>query len=239
MRPRDAVRHPAVLFGLVGLAVLGAAAATPWTVHLPDALLDSADLTPPAATQPPVAPSPAPQDTSSGQDHDVLLTALLALAALALALLLWYGGRRLVTALRDAPPPPPDPDHLDAGEAAPGTDAPVVPLPELTDAVTRALAHLEDAPTPDDAVVAAWIALEEVAAEHGTRRHPAQTPTEFTQDVLGRTPAPPDATATLRTLYQQARFTGHPTRPAQVEAARAALTGIARALEDHRTGTPT
>jgi Domain of unknown function (DUF4129) len=59
---------------------------------------------------------------------------------------------------------------------------------------------------PSDAVQRAWLVMEEAAAEGGTRRRPEQTPTEFTAAVLAEHEVDPAALATLRGLYQRARF---------------------------------
>jgi hypothetical protein len=59
---------------------------------------------------------------------------------------------------------------------------------------------------PSDAVVAAWLRLEEAAAESGFARAPHQTPTEFTTGVLAKHLGAQDAVGQLRELYQRARF---------------------------------
>lgn len=84
---------------------------------------------------------------------------------------------------------------------------------------------------PGDAVCEAWLALEEAAAGCGTARRPDQTPTEFTGAVLAEHDVDPAALATLRGLYQRARF----ARPgvlteADAVAAVAALDRIADTL---------
>lgn len=84
---------------------------------------------------------------------------------------------------------------------------------------------------PGDAVEEAWLALEEAAAGCGTARRPEQTPTEFTGAVLAEHDVDPAALATLRGLYQRARF----ARPgvlteADAVAAIAALDRIADTL---------
>ncbi|WP_277210348.1 DUF4129 domain-containing protein [Isoptericola croceus] len=235
MTPRELRTHPAVLLTLTSLVVLGAATTTPWHLTLPAPLLEIALGRPPEPAEtpsPPPAPAsePAPRETD-----DTLLTILLLLALVAALLLLWTAGRKVLAALRDTHADPPEPDTLDTGAELTTAAAPTVPLPELADAVTRALAHLDGAASPGDAVVAAWVALEDAAAEHGTTRHPAQTPTEFTQDVLDATPAPPAHVATLRALYQRARFTTHPTGDDDVATARDALTRIAASLDVSRS----
>lgn len=72
----------------------------------------------------------------------------------------------------------------------------------------NALAELRERPSgpPSDAVVAAWLRLEQAAADSGVPRHGHQTPTEFTGALLLRHEVDTTATATLRGLYQRARF---------------------------------
>jgi hypothetical protein len=84
---------------------------------------------------------------------------------------------------------------------------------------------------PSDAVIAAWLGLEESAAEGGTERRPEQTATEFTADVLAAHDVDPAALATLRALYQRARF-GEPDTVTErdVDAAVTALDRIADTL---------
>lgn len=217
---------------LLALVVVGAAAATPWRVRPPESLLEAVpglmpDLGPLPTPSPTTPPAP-PRDTATTDLGLVLLLAGLLLAAVLLALV----GRRVLSALR-ADERPPDPDVLAAGASLGDATAPAVTVDELQDAVTLALQRLDEAATPHDAVVAAWVSLEEAAARHGTERDPAQTPTEFTMALLHDTPAPPEPVATLRRLYHHARFTAGPVEDAQVGTARDALERIARTLEDH------
>ena len=87
---------------------------------------------------------------------------------------------------------------------------------------------------PSDAVQQAWLVLEESAAESGTPRRPDQTSTEFTTAVLAAHDVDPGALATLRTLYQRARF-GQPAAVTEADAERAidALDRIADTLTVH------
>ncbi|MCS7479901.1 DUF4129 domain-containing protein [Umezawaea endophytica] len=72
----------------------------------------------------------------------------------------------------------------------------------------KALAELRGRPTgpPSDAVVAAWLNLEQAAASSGAPRRDHETPTEFTGALLTRYEVDTAAAATLRGLYQRARF---------------------------------
>jgi hypothetical protein len=101
---------------------------------------------------------------------------------------------------------------------------------ELDDAVTRSLRRLDAAAHPGDAIVEAWLALEESAADKGIDRDPASTPTEFTLEVLDRTAAPPEAVRRLLHLYHEARFSHRVITVADVAVARESLLAIAGVL---------
>ncbi|WP_130413098.1 DUF4129 domain-containing protein [Xylanimonas ulmi] len=212
---------------LLALVVLAAGAGTPWRIRLPALDIDfgaAPTVSPPPAPTPPPLP---PEDAGGGNTTWIAVVVVVVVAIVLLIL-----GRSLVRYLVDRRPsgaePTPAPDHLTAGEVTPGG---LVDLPALADAVEAALRRLDEAATPHDAVVAAWVELEDAAARHGWERHASQTSTEFTAHLLGVSPAPREHTAALRGLYQQARFTTHPVTAAQVTDARAALVAIARAFE--------
>lgn len=213
---------------LITVVVLGAATATPWTVSPPH--LPAPEISAPAQTQPPVSgdTDPAPPQEPERFDSRWFILVLVTLLTVLVAVLLTLAARKLLQIRRETTDT--TEDHL-----APGTTTTAlgddVDLPQLQDAVTRALAHLDGHPRPRDAVVAAWVALEEAAARAGTSRDPAQTPTEFTTSVLAATPAPPPAVTRLRTLYQRARFTDRPIDTTAVDQARTALADIAASLD--------
>lgn len=220
------------LVAFVALVVLGAALASPWRFDLGVPAVDwlALDISPPPQAEATATPTPVEEPPAQPRGN-LLLYLLVGAGVLVLGLLLAVVVRRLLEAWRpdDARTPP---DELGTGDtgAAWSEEAPV-DLPALQDAVARAHAHLAGVTDPDDAVVAAWVALEDEAARQGTGREPAQTATEFTAALLARTAAPEDAVATLRRLYHRARFTTHRTAPADVAGAREALTRIAGALE--------
>lgn len=225
----------AATFLLVAVVVLGAATATPWRFsppHLPTPELSMPDQAPPS---PDTSPSPTAQPLEqSTTDNRWLALIAAVLLGLFVAALLTFAVRKLLAVLRGRTDTAPD--NLTGGTTT-GTLGHDVDLPELQDAVTRALAHLDGHARPRDAVVAAWVALEEAAARAGAHRDPAQTPTEFAGTVLAATPAPPAAVARLRTLYQRARFTDRPIDRPAVAQARAALADIARSLDVDEPGT--
>jgi hypothetical protein len=118
----------------------------------------------------------------------------------------------------------------DTGDEAPGGAATALVLLRGTRSALERLRQRTGGP-PSDAVQRAWLALEEAAAESGTRRRPEQTSTEFTGTLLADHEVDPTALATLRGLYQRARF-GHPdaVTEADADAAIAALDRIADTL---------
>jgi len=81
---------------------------------------------------------------------------------------------------------------------------------------------------PGDAVIAAWLRLEEAAAHEGAGRAPHQTATEFTAALLARHTTQEPALDELRELYQRARF-GPPGLVGEAEAD-AAITALDRIL---------
>lgn len=108
----------------------------------------------------------------------------------------------------------------------------VVPLTALAEAAAHAETLLRDGEQSTDAIIAAWLALEDAAVRSGATRAPAQTPTEFTVAVLSATPASPQAVTDLLGLYHLARFAHTDMTVTQVAAAGAAL----RRLTEDFTG---
>lgn len=114
----------------------------------------------------------------------------------------------------------------DHGDQAVGGDGEMVGnLLRGTRSALRRLQQRVGGP-PGDAVQEAWLALEAAAAGCGTARRPDQTPTEFTGAVLAAHDVDPVALATLRGLYQRARF-GVPDSVTEADAA-TAITALGR-----------
>lgn len=84
---------------------------------------------------------------------------------------------------------------------------------------------------PGDAVILAWLMLEQGAADCGLVRQPHQTPTEFTAAVLGGLAVDAAALDRLRRRYQRARFSDHPVTAEDVQAAREALRQVVADLD--------
>lgn len=181
---------------------------------------------PPLPTQEPIEGGDSMGDLALGDRVGQVSLIVLGLIALVAAVALVVVLRRVVRMRRDAPAQADDPPQ--------GLDALPVP-PELTPlrrGLAAAQAALDDPDRPPrDAVVAAWLALEQAAARTGVTRDRAQTPTQYAQAVLGATPADPAATRGLLGLYLVARFSEHPVGLPEVTAARAHLLVLARTLD--------
>ncbi|MDH2444017.1 DUF4129 domain-containing protein [Amnibacterium sp. CER49] len=209
----------AVLVG-VAVVVLAALLAGPPTMRGADGPPHALPAVPrlPGATRRPI-----PFDPVSPVISTVFLTLLGLLLAIPLLLLLVVLLRALLeglTRLRRRPRTPP----LEGGssvEAAETVDAPAVRR-----GIRAALAVLAEDREPGDAVVRAWLGVQQTAEESGLARSPAETPTEFAVRVLARSSADEPAVRTLLGLYLRARFDDAPVAPADAAAAREALTAI-------------
>ncbi|MFJ2297909.1 DUF4129 domain-containing protein [Oerskovia paurometabola] len=215
---------------LIALVLVGAAAGNRWSFRLEPVTTRPTSVVPP----PPVQRT---EDTAlfleglderaAGLSIGEFMTYLAVLVALVLVVVTIVHLRRRTREPAIQAPAPHDDVATGASIALPAL---TVQLPALRRGVQHARHLLDTAATPRDAVTAAWIALEDAAADTGHRRHPAQTPTEFTTTVLDATPADPDAVTTLLKLYQRARFTTHPLTPQDVDAARSCLERLAIAF---------
>lgn len=107
--------------------------------------------------------------------------------------------------------------------------APPVPEELLRSAADR-IALLESG-EPRNAIVAAWLDLENAAATSGLARHPAETSTEYTARVLATWPVDRDRLADLAQLYREARFSLHPLGEAERHRALADLKALHADLE--------
>jgi hypothetical protein len=218
---------------LIALVIVGAAAGTRWSYQLREVTTTSGDAPPP----PPVPSLTYPPEVdllrdglderAAGLTIGEFMTyfGLLAAAVLIVITIVYLRRRSNEPAPEITTPH----DQVTAGLTL-AIPSLAVQLPALRRGVAHARSLLDTAAAPRDAVTAAWIALEDAAADTGHRRHPAQTPTEFTTTVLDATPADPDAVATLLALYQRARFTTHPVTPQDVDAARDCLERLAIAF---------
>ncbi|WP_225752705.1 DUF4129 domain-containing protein [Actinotalea sp. Marseille-Q4924] len=217
---------------LLGVAVLASALAGPWSPQL----ADGGQVTVDRQAPPPVIPTTEPPaevvqepaaEPAEPPDVPWLRPLLVTATLLGIALLLLHLVRRFLRAAED-PGTEEAPERPGAG--APGRDVRPPDVAALREGVAAAAAHLRSTARPVDAVVAAWVRLEEAAAASGLPRDPASTPTEFTLAVLDRTRADRDATRTLLDLYLRARFGEEHLTADDVAAARRAVDLLAAAF---------
>jgi hypothetical protein len=110
--------------------------------------------------------------------------------------------------------------------------APAPNAPALRRGFDLALHVLDTEREPRDAIVKAWIGLQDAAEDSGIHRSPAETPTEFTSRILGRVAADERAITTLLGLYLGVRFGDHPVTPADLARARLSLESLAASWRD-------
>jgi hypothetical protein len=226
--PERAPRTLPVAAAVVGVAVLAVAAAGTngrWSIVDRFGLFDAQPtFSPPSvpvrSAGPPATPAPTPPDV--GGWVQPVLWVLLVVAVLVAAFMVW---RLLPRRARKA-----------RASTALGAHVLGQPVEEAAPAVQRGLGaaqHLLDTVTdPTDAVLAAWVALEQAAARSGHPRRPADTPTEFTVEVLTATPADRAAVRTLLGLYHRARFSDTGVGAEAVTEARRCLDALAASWSD-------
>lgn len=210
--------------GSLVLLVVGAMAWAPWHVRWNPGL----PITLPP-TDEPMSPPPTPDaEPADPANNEVVLWVLIGLGLIVLAILTVVAARAVRAWWSRRPRPVPEAPLT--VEALPGQ---VVPTREVVaDAVADALAKLDGTPDAADAVVQAWLALEDAVAREGIVREAAQTQAELTADVLHATRAPRHATRTLLRTYEAVRYGAAGASRADVRTAREALEAILVSMRD-------
>ena len=210
---------------LLGLTVLSAALRGPWTTEQRNLQLPFQPGPVPTLEAPEEEGEPGVAGERSELEPLDLTWVAVVLGMIALAVVILLLLRLLRRLARQVGGP-----QVPRGLAA-ELDAPPEPdIPVLLRGVTAARELLTRYTEPSDAVVAAWLALEDAADRSGVHRRPSATPTEFTIAVLAATPAPPAATRELLDLYRTARFSTHPVTAADVDRAAGCLAAIAESF---------
>src|SRR5690606_27968310 len=220
---------PAVVVTLLFAVMIGAALLQGRPVFDPPDLAFESDREPnplPSVTAPPPAFGLEP-DTSNprGLELPVDLLNAIAVAVLAagVAVVLVLVARRL---LRNRP------HRVRAAAVLDDIAAGVteqVDAPTVRRGIDGAIARFAETPRHADAIVSAWIGLEETAADAGRPRGAAETPAEFTTRILGERPAAAADLTRLLGIYERVRFGGHQAGAAEREAARDPLVRIREA----------
>ncbi|WP_029145095.1 DUF4129 domain-containing protein [Microbacterium luticocti] len=100
--------------------------------------------------------------------------------------------------------------------------------PAVRRGIARALAELDDARDANDAIVQAWLWLEDAARQAGAPRTPSETPAEYAVRIVRRFEANRAAADILLRLYQDVRFGGRTADAATVRTARECLEHLER-----------
>jgi Domain of unknown function (DUF4129) len=152
----------------------------------------------------------------------------LVIAAGFLALLAWLFWR-LVRALWTARPLSRETGGAgDAGTGAVAGDEPV-DAGAIRSAAADAQQAIDAHRDPGDAIVAAWVQLEDAAARAGRSRRPSETPAEFAVRILRRRPGVDVELETLLALYESVRFGGERADESGRETARRCLAVVEEA----------
>lgn len=146
-----------------------------------------------------------------------VLQVLVALVVGGAAYLVLVVLRRAVSRRRSARPSP---------DRAPPTDALPLRAEDLARAVSTSRTRLAETGSARNAVVAAWVHLQESVAATGLAAGHAQTPTEYLTDVLATWDVDRRALEELAGLYREARFSDHPILEDHRHRATAALDRI-------------
>jgi Domain of unknown function (DUF4129) len=204
------------------LAVVAAAVGGSWRLQPPDWVLSGQNepLVPlPVPTVPEFGPTVRPNVEGDPLDVSWLAPLAIVLAVLAVAALMWWLWLRYQRSAVE---------QRTARQVSGALVLPSTPeVPVLRQGVAAAQRHLDQIADPNNAIVAAWLALEAAASSSGVHREPAETPTEFTVDVLAATAADPAATRELLALYHRARFSAAGVTRADVSAASRCLVVLA------------
>ncbi|WP_394193987.1 DUF4129 domain-containing protein [Microbacterium foliorum] len=152
-------------------------------------------------------PEPMEIDSTAAAVVQTLAVILMALVAAGLIALLVIAARALLRAWRDRPL-----GRRDAAAVASEVDhLTSAPEPEIAVAVMQrgiagALMQIDERARASDAIVAAWIGLEESAADAGVKRAATETPGEFVVRIITLRPGVAGDAASLLRLYESVRF---------------------------------
>lgn len=159
------------------------------------------------------------------EGDNALGTALVYAFAVAIAILvavvvLWIirRTRQLLPGKRETAEEAPDEEMLDVEDAQSALDT--------------AIASLDYAETPKDAVIDAWLALEHAVADAGIRRKDTQTTSEFVISVLGKVDLDQRELGLLAELYRRALFDDTPLNESERDSARKILGHLAAQVEE-------
>lgn len=225
------MRRPFLLGGIVVLfvivmlaaAVQGVPRITPPTTEPQEV----APIVETAQSLPLGEPTPPPEQENEVVGTIIAIVFLSLLAAVALFVLLLIM-RALVRAWRDRPQRLRDGDDVgfDLHDEATTVDDDAAAAPVIQRGIDGALRTIDARRVPSDAIIAAWVGLEESAADAGISRSPSETASEFALRIITRRRGIEEHAARLLALYERVRYGGCIADEDDRATARAALRAI-------------
>lgn len=223
------VKRATAAIGLVGLFVIVMLAAsvqgTPRITPIDFDRLDTEPIEQPESTgAPSAAPLPEPPSDQLSTIIGVVFLLIAIAGGILIAILIV---RVLLRAWRDRPLRRRDGGEVDVASTGEATSPePDAVAPAIRRGVAGALRSIAEGATPTDAIIAAWVGLEESAADAGLTRGRSETPAEFAVRIITRRAGITAAATSLLALYERVRFGGHHADESDRAAARAALSTI-------------
>lgn len=236
---RTTARNPAVLAVVAVLGVVLVMVLVTWAATIgPSGVLTGDGPRPDRSTASPTTESVSPQspgdlerilERNDRRDAPgwVTVVALVLEVALALAVayLLYRGGRRAWEAWDARRRPAPRPQHVDFDVL----DTPARLAEQLASDQEEQVRALSGG-TPRNGIVACWHRFERQAGALGFEREPWETSSEFTLRMLDLVDADAHAVSVLNELYREARFSEHPLAEAHRRRALVALDAVHEGL---------
>ncbi|WP_402842409.1 DUF4129 domain-containing protein [Microbacterium sp. GXS0129] len=173
---------------------------------------------PAPSTSPGALPTPPPVDPGVSAAIQLVLALLLAAVIAVIGfwlirrLVQWVRGRRVYARTGVA-----------VASSSGGAPEPTADVQAIRRGIAAALVRMDADRHPSDAIVAAWVGLEESAADAGLLRSPTETAGEFVTRILARDAAAAADVDTLLHLYEDVRFGERSIGDADLRVARAAL----------------
>ncbi|AQY01950.1 DUF4129 domain-containing protein [Microbacterium foliorum] len=194
-----------VLFGaaMIASAIQGQPTFRP-TEPIPEGTAEPLPTVSPGGTG---LPEPVEVEPTNAALAQTLTVILMLLVAAGIVALLVIAARALLRAWRDRPLRRRDAavvaSEVDQLASTPTAD---VAVGVMQRGIAGALATIDERATASDAIVAAWIGLEESAADAGVKRAASETPGEFVVRIITLRPGAADDAAALLRLYESVRF---------------------------------
>jgi hypothetical protein len=218
-----------VAAGLV--AILGVLMAGPLPVEAPR-WKDAGPAVWPTMPPQPTAEATLPPFTGAPIASAVIRIVLTVLFGLVIAFLVFLVAVFVIRRIRDRRRRVRGRSSAASAFGAEGVSEAAIAAPAVRRGIARALEILDEQRPPDDAIVAAWLGLEDAAQQAGARRRPSETPAEYAARIIRRFETNRSATDILLRLYEDVRFGGRHADDGSVRTARECLVHLQRSWHD-------